>query len=345
MYYAIVLIVATVLIVYWATYTGPSTSAKISFKSHDKCPVSVFKERMKLCERDDDCLGCGGTECVEVTADDPYSFVTSEGNFANVPKGKWCLVPRETGLTCNSLTGTPALSKDVKTGIEKWRCLCSFPSLVGNASLYGDCSRVTACGDGDLTCPPGADFCTPGKKWTEEPDWDPRRGHCTCPAGEVYIDDGVKKHCVTDSCYPGVTFTTSDGTSRCSCAKPTRVNGQWSSTIVHGNRCVRDPCNPSGYTGPDGVCVCDAGALPTQSVNSITDWTCVSPCEGDNNPCVKRGECYINEGAAQCRNCVYPYYQSDDGMCKSLKRDEGAACTQNIECDSGWCTVDKKTCF
>lgn len=319
---------------YLYSQTYATAKRHLAFRHHNVCPVSFEADRLKHCVDQTDCQACENTICTNVTTASPYKY-SRGGEILEVPSGKWCLPPKADEIQCNSQTGNPVLTRDPNLNQFLWRCQCKNSKIVRNAGVYGDCNEVVACGEGDLVCPAGADFCTPGEKWADNPTWDPDAGVCTCPIGKKYVQHQGFKLCEIDSCFPGK--TNQDG--MCSCPPPINdKHNNWSSTVPSPTgKCISDPCNPSGYSS-GGRCVCNSGSLPVQDELSPTGWVCKSPCGPKTNPCGSRGKCtFDSSGKVRCTNCRYPNYQSSDGLCNNIVKHGNVECQHSYECETRAC--------
>lgn len=326
-----ILISMTVLFttyIYYRLYEIPKRH--IPVKRHNVCPVSFNTHSLRHCNDVSDCQDCDNTICMEVSDKNPYIYKV-RNEIINVPNGKWCLPIRAKNTKCNEFTGDPVLTMD--NNIFQWRCQCKHPELVRNSGVYGDCNEVVACGNGNLVCPEGVNFCTPGERWKNNQYWNPEAGVCDCPTGERYVTHKGLKLCKKDACFPGVT---QDGI--CRCPSPIKYeHNQWDSTVAHDGKCIPDPCNPDGYF-KNGRCMCNKGSVTTQDKLSPVGWTCVSPCKMVTNPCGSRGTCVLNSrGDATCVRCKYPNYQSSDGLCNNIVKHGNVECEHSYECETRAC--------
>lgn len=325
-----VVVIFVLLVVAYAMWSAPAVPRK-RVASTAKCSASFRDDRLTPCEADDDCAACEDTMCVDVSREDHYRYGRA-GETLDVPVGRWCLHPKITDMPCNDVTGFRVLTRNPTGKGYVWRCHCKNPKTVRNAGVYGDCEEVVACGRGELVCPPNSTHCRPGEKWKDTRDWDPDTGVCECPDGLKYVVHDGRKLCETDECYPG--RASDEG---CTCPAPVVVDGEYKSTVSVGNKCIPDPCNPSGFT-QGGRCVCRPGSIPFQDELSPTGWVCKSPCDPKDNPCGNKGRCVFDKaGNVSCTDCRYPNYQSKDGMCNNLVKHGNVQCENEYECETRAC--------
>jgi len=203
---------------------------------------------------------------------------------------------------CNPFTADTVLSKN---GYE---CLCKYPNLVVNNGSDGDCTKVIACEHGKLI-----------HKDTKTPfngDWDPQiYGECLCDKG---FKKGTLEKCIPDSCKNG---TFNPDTHQCDCNE---------GYVQHNSTCIFDPCEPHGIF-KNGKCVCNEGFVPKFD-NGL--WTCIDPCDEDHNPCGNRGVCQLD---GTCSDCIYPFYQTPDNLCKGEPKEAGEICSDDAQCISQKC--------
>jgi len=212
---------------------------------------------------------------------------------------KWTPVEPAWKTTCN-----PYTSETVRGG-----CLCKYPDLVVNDGGSGDCNHAVG-------CLPHGILVHKTRETTFDGTWDPEvDGKCKCQHG--YRADGFA--CIVDKCGP---------------------NGRWhegvcvcdNGFIAAGASCIRDPCQPNGHLS-HGKCQCDPGYVPVQDQSVPGKWACLNPCE-NNNLCGNRGACKTDGQTMWCDDCIYPFHQSADKMCRGTPKDPFEECSADNECTS-----------
>lgn len=334
------IILTTIYIFYKITISREQVK-HVYYKQNIKCHPSFEKNRLVRCSKDDDCTHCNKL-CVTVSDTKPYSYNRNNSSL-NVPNGKWCLTPHPKSLPCNPKSGQPTLTHDVDTNDFTWRCQCKYPQIVRNAGVYGDCSEVVACGGGKLTCPPNSLDCKPGTEWKNDKSWSPIKGVCKCKDGKKFIQSANnEKLCKPDSCFPGKSTVDDDF---CDCPDGKKTKNGWVSYLSYKTKCTPDPCNPHGFW--NGIkCVCDAPSIDYLEGLSPVQHVCKSPCSAENNPCNKKGTCWINSsGIAKCKNCKYPFYQDKTNTCNNVVKHGNVECKHHYECETRSCATYNSPLF
>jgi hypothetical protein len=317
---------------------------QISFKPPKICPVSYQSENMQQCKTDADCSHCVNSTCVDTETNETLFSVDGEKS-TKLPTGSFCIPKKiDDTVPCNKFTGLQVLTKIPAMKKFLWRCHCKNPNIVSNKGVWGDCTHVTACGKGNLVCPPNGIFgkCLPDQIWTQESDWDPSLGVCLCPKGLKFVEGrNGQKLCVNDNCFPGIEIA-----NRCVCNQTRRQNenGEWISDVpsASGQSCVPDPCNPNGYF-ENGRCICNPKSVPKKDESVVGGWTCESPCgtTEKNNPCGNRGKCVVDVNYPnnyRCFQCKYPNFQDENQLCLNIVKPSGSRCNHNSECETGFCS-------
>ena len=125
----------------------------------------------------------------------------------------------------------------------------------------------------------------------------------------------------------------------CDCGNITKDENGYKSFIpkrISGTpQCIKDPCNPGGYTiidytttPPTYTCSCDFGNY----ANSGGDY-CIDKCSPENNPCQNGSKCSVigpdRQVNCECTGCYQPPY------CAQLKQQKGKSCNQSSDCCNG----------
>lgn len=165
--------------------------------------------------------------------------------------------------------------------------------------------------------------------------------------------------CMPDTCYSkqnpegrlntGVLGKNKDGDiplylkytiGECDCGNIYKDNSGYKSFIskrIGGvPQCIKDPCNPGGYTQYDNTtdpptpyCVCDYGNYVSPGKGQY----CYDKCSPENNPCQNGSKCSVSgpdrEVNCACTGCYQPPY------CAQSKNQKGQPCNKSDDCCSG----------
>ena len=106
-------------------------------------------------------------------------------------------------------------------------------------------------------------------------------------------------------------------------------------------QCIKDPCNPGGYTYTDpnsglSYCKCDAPNYANDSTGNY----CINLCSEKNNPCLNGGTCSVSGGKAIC-NCpsgtLPPYCGNTCGKDGEKCNSTEGCCDKKSICYLGSC--------
>lgn len=191
------------------------------------CPSDA--EDLKLCDPSDinSCNNCeqGLYTCRTATSKDPIKIKSLESNtLESITSGSYCLPPEVEDVQCDPEAGYKVLTK-VGENLS-WRCQCSYPLLLENKGVFGDCTQQRVCGGAEnpLVCPDedtqlkfkGSKYCSPGKPWTADDKYPPNQTVCECNTpGTISVPgthpddwDTAKQvfppTCQHNNCYPGI---------------------------------------------------------------------------------------------------------------------------------------------
>lgn len=218
--------------------------------------------------------------------------------------------------------------------------------------------------------------CVCHTNWLNIPDKiNPLAGQCVCNSGldfrcTVHASDYFSFECASQkNCYPyDIDSNSANCAAKCHkegdtclcCLCPTGYircpddittnTSLQEFCILNTATCIPDPCNTSssgpanGYWNTTlGACICASGFIAVDDTNSAVGAVCLDPCSSSINPCGNRGTCFVQNGQAQCTNCVAPYTNEQDTTCTCSQEDpntgvgDGAECCSDDACASKQC--------
>jgi len=287
-----------------------------------------------------------GSDCTSVRAC---------GNMNPVPQGSLYVPKPYTGPNGFRSCTTDSMCDpgDVCRGAES-------PAPCGYLGPTGGYNKLPQ----DCTSPESNCVCH--TQWLNIPDKiDPLSGQCICNSGldfqcTVHASDSFSFNCVTNqNCYPYQEDPNSGNCGakchrqgdQCVCCLcppgyircPDDITTNQSLQeycMLNGATCIPDPCNtaqngpPNGHWDPAGGCICATGYIAVDDTNSAVGAVCLDPCNSAINPCGNRGSCFVQNGQAQCTNCVAPYTNEGDNTCSCSGEDPGLGVGNGAECCS-----------